>query len=751
MSFPGTITLLFNGLTLALALGFLLIVLSQEMRKELNQFFAVFLFLVMLWNAGSLLAQALSLVDPESPLMTVAIGIMELGFTGSSVAAYVLAAVLIGTQSRRFYLLAFASLLVVLGYQLFLMVSDTHLPIELVEDGTFTYRLQPLSSVFYIVFDGATLYIIWRYHRKIKSRMLIIGIALFAVGQSLGFLNPELRALSISLNTSSLATLIISFAILRQEFIVPLAERVTQVEAMHKVSLAISSQIGIDTVLNQIATQAAGWLDADAAGIFLNVGNELELSTVYNLPGHFTQSRLKLGQGIAGTVAETHQSIRLENYRLQWRGEPDLPLAHETFGSVICVPLVYIGEVIGVLMVVSGHHGRLFEREHVHLLELLGAQAAVAIAHSQLFADQRELTHQVEAACSQLETLLISTENPVVAVNRRFRLIFANPAAKELFSFDENVKESSITDLLPAVAFPPHYRDALRDLRRSRVHVYEISLGDQVFLCHLAGLGPSRTAGWVAVLNDVTKLKELDRLKSEMVRMTCHDLKNPLQAAMAHLELLDDDLSQGEGAAASRTIAVIQNQLERMNRIIGGILDLERVETGMPTMELSSPEHTVRCALDEVSDLARERTIRLEVNIGTDAKFLADPMQFQRALTNLIENAIKFTLSGGMVNISVKRDPEEDRVVFQVEDTGIGIPEELQAMVFDRFFRGGQKGQKGAEHISGSGLGLSLVKTIVENHSGRVWLKSKEGQGTTFFMSVPAAKEPANDVTSHSQ
>jgi signal transduction histidine kinase len=749
MAFPGTITLLFNGLTLALALGFLLIVLSQEMRKEINQFFATFLFLVILWNAGSLLAQALSLVDRESPLIAFAIGFMELGFTGSSVAAYVLTAVLAGTQSRRFHWLAFASLLVVFGYQLFLIAGNTNAPLTISEDGATTFRLQPISSIFYTIFDGATVYIIWRYHRKINSHMLITGITLFAIGQSLGFLNPELKAVSISTNTSSLATLIISFAILRKEIIVPLAERATQVEAMHKVSLAITSQISIDTVLNQIATQAATWLDADAAGIFLNVGKELELATVYNLPRRLIQSRLKPGQGIAGTVATTYQSIRLENYRQQWHGEPDLPLAHETFGSVICVPLIYVGEVTGVLMVVAGQHGRLFEREHVHLLELLGAQAAVAIAHSRLFAHQRDLTQQVEAARSQLETLLISTENPVVAADRHLQLIFANPAARMLFSLDDNLKGRTVIDLLPRAALPPRYRDALQDLRRSRVHVYEISLNDKIFLCHLAKLGRPRTTGWVAVLNDITQLKELDRLKSEMVRMTSHDLKNPLQAAMAHLELLDDDLSRGEITESSQTIAVVQKQLERMNRIIGGILDLERIETGMPAIELSSPEQIVKHAVEEVCELAKERSIQLNTNIHTHAKFLANPTQFQRALTNLIENAIKFTLPDGTVNISVNLDPHDNSLVFQVEDTGIGIPQDMQHLVFDRFFRGGEKGQKGAEHISGSGLGLSLVKTIVENHQGKVWLNSEEGKGTTFFITVPEASEFKDHGYSH--
>jgi signal transduction histidine kinase len=751
MSFAGTITLLFNGLTLALALGFLLIVLWQDTQKQLNQFFAIFLFLVMLWNVGSLVAQAVFLVDSQSPLTLIAISVMELGFTGSSVAAYVLTAVLVGAQSRRFYLLAFAGLLVVFGYQLFLIVNNTRLPIELLDDGIFIYRLQPISSLFYVLFDGATIYLLSRYHRKIRSRMLILGIALFAAGQSIGFLNPELRALSFSINVSSMATLVTSFAILRQEIIVPLAERITQVEAMHKVSLAVTSQIAIDTVLNQIATQAAGWLDADAAGIFLVSGETLQLATVYNLPQQFVHSRIDMGKGIAGTVAQTHQSIRLENYRRQWHGEPDLPLARETFGSVICVPLSYIGDVIGVLIVVSGHHGRLFEREHVHLLELLGAQAAVAIAHSQLFAEQRKLTQQVEAARSQLETLLISTENPVVAVDRCFRLIFANPAARVLFSLDDDIRGQEVASALPPEALPTRYRSALRELSRNHVHVYEISLNGKVFLCHLAKLGRPRATGWVAVLNDITHLKELDRLKSEMVRMTSHDLKNPLQAAMAQLELLGDDVNQGEISDAAQTIATIEKQLERMNRIIGGILDLERVNAGVPSMELTAVGQVVFSAVEEVCDLARERNIQLEVDIDTEAKFLADPVQFQRALTNLVENAVKFTPTDGSVRVSVKSDTLHSTVIFRVMDTGIGIPQHLQSQVFDRFFRGGQSGQKGAEHVSGSGLGLYLVKTIVENHLGKVWLESAEGKGTTFFISVPEVGEVSGAQASHSQ
>lgn len=737
MSTLNVITLLFNGITLALALGFLIIVLWQDARKELNQFFAIFLFLVILWNMGSLIALGVLLIDDSSVLLSLASSIMELGFTGSSVAVYALTAVLVGVHTRRFRWLAFVSLFLVLGYQVFLILNNVPIPFRLGEGGTVQYRFQSLSALFYFAFDGMTFYLVWRYQRKIRPGGLFLGLNLFVLGQALGFLNPSLGIASASINISSFAALVISFAILKREIITPLAERITQLEAIHKVSLAITSQISLERVLEQIAIQAAGWLDADAAGIFLVDQQCLRLATVYNLPASYTNSTLNWGDGVAGTVAKTGQSIYLENYGRDWKGAADLPLACETFGSVISVPLMYRSDAIGVLMVISGRQGNMFRREDVRPLELLGAQAAVAIAHSHSFAEQGKLTAQVEAARSQLETVLTSTENPVIAINRQFQLIFANPAAQNLFITKIENRTDLITQLLPSGVMPTSYREVLKHLKQRGSYIYEVSVRGQVYLCHIGQLGRPRPAGWVAVLNDVTQLKELDRLKSEMVRMTSHDLKNPLQAAMANLELLEEDLAEYEDTEVQSSVVTIGKQLTRMNRIIAGILDLERLKAGTPAMVTCHPRQIVKNSVDEVLHLADDKHVSLEAVMRDDVPcFLADPSQFERALINLIENAIKFTPEGGQVMLRVQS--ELDSVVFEVKDNGIGIPSHLQPIVFDRFVRGGQRGQKGAEHIGGSGLGLSIVKTIVENHQGEVWLKSAEGQGTTFFIRVPA-------------
>jgi signal transduction histidine kinase len=724
-----TITLLLNGITLALALSVLVIILWHDARKELNQFLAVFLIMVALWIAGSLVSQAIALVAPDSELKYIANSVLQLGFTGSSIAVYALAAVLVKVQPRRFRLLTFAGLSLVLGYRVFLMASNAPTFVSAVEGSQ--PSVQPLTLLFYILFDGAAFYLLWRYRRKIRTRGLYLGLMLFIAGQSLGFLNPQLEVFSMSVNVSAVASLLISFSIVGEEIVVPLAQRNSQVEAIRSVNLAITGQSAIEAMLEKIAAQSALLLSADGVGVYLRNVDALELVMTHGLPEKYRGAKIAIGDGLVGTVARSRQTQVLASYADDWQGADDLPLARETFGSVVCTPLLYSEQAIGALLVVAARHGRLFQREDAYLLELLGMQAAVAIAHSRLFEEQRSLTQQVEVSRSQLEAVLANTQSPVLAVNRELKLIFANPAARLLFPDDAALYAASADQQNPLL--PPDLRAALRDLRKLGVHVYEVSVNDKIYLCYLTNLGYRRSDGWVAVLNDVTQLKELDRLKSEMVRMTSHDLKNPLQAAMANLELLRDDIYETADEEVKQSIVNIDKQLDRMSRIISGILDLERVKAGTPSFEVCAPAQLIDSAVGEMRFLAEDRGVTLEVtHADVLPSFVCDVEQFGRAIINLLENAIKFTPSGGRVQVSARVDG--DRIQFEVADTGVGIESDVQARVFDRFYRAKQKGM---EHVSGSGLGLSLVKAVVESHHGEVWLESAAGAGTKVHVTVP--------------
>jgi two-component system, OmpR family, phosphate regulon sensor histidine kinase PhoR len=741
------ITLIFDSLTLALASAFLFIMLWHDAEKPLIRFFSIFLLMVIIWDMGSLLLQVGLLVVDDAGLINWAVSLIELGFAGSSVALYSLTTVTIGVHNHRFRAMTFASLLLIIFYRLFLITSTT--PRIIVDiDNLSAYQLQPLFVPFYLLFGCATLFWLWQSRRKIRSSGLKAGIIIFLLGQSLIFVNPTLVVASFTTSTSFFGVLMVSVAIIQQEIMMPLSERLSQIEAMHKVSLAVSSQIALDTVLDEIAVQAAGWLSADGAGIFLAdklTGRQmrrLELTTVHNLPKQLLNLQVIPGVGLAGSVAKERKTIYLENYRRDWTGSDDFSLARDTFGSVIASPLIYGDAIIGVLMVIAGWQGRLFDSHDVYLLELLSAQAAVAISHSQFFKEQQQLTRQVEAARSQLEAVLTSTENPVIAVDRELKLIFSNPAAQSLFSV---AKGAAVMDALPQHLFPKSPGQVMRDILRKGGYVYEVAIQDKVYLCHLAALGYGRVVGWVALLNDVTQLKELDRLKSEMVRMASHDLKNPLMGAMAYLDLLKDDLDELDYTASEKIIATIERQLERMNRIIRGILDIERIRTESDFAgEVCSPKKIVASAIVELEPFIAEKGILINTHIDERiASFWGNREQFKRVLVNLIENAVKFTLNDGQVWVSVYED--DDEVVFEVKDTGVGIPKAIQSRVFDRFFRGQQES---VAHVTGSGLGLNLVKSIVEKHKGRIWLESEENRGTTFFVAIPIS---TNSSLSHSQ
>lgn len=732
-----TITLLLNGLTLALALSLLLLLLWQDSRNETNRYFSLFLFSVLIWTAGSMLARAAAFVNAEQQTIQLGLRLLDIGFAASNICLYLYAVVVTGSRGRWFRVAAIAGLAVMLFYEVLLLVTDTPRPYEVTQSGVLHYRFEPSSALLYIIFLSGTVLVIWRNQRKIRARSLVIGILLFVIAQVLGLVSPRLRALGIAENGGSLAALLMSYAVIKQQIMTPLLGRATQLEAVRDVGLAVSSRLRLSETLGTIATQAARILQADGAAIFLMDQTRLVLSAVHNMPEQFVGISIPLGHGIVGTVAVERRGRRVDSYHFEWQGETDLPLAAETFGSVVCTPLMFANEVVGVLLVVHSRQGRLFNHEDVRLLELLGPQAAVAITNSRLFEAERELSSDLASAKNQLETVLSSTRNPVVAIDRNFRIIFANRAAENLVN-DRSLPITighCIFDLIPPHYFPPRPKRALRDLRSRGVHVYEISLSDQTFLCHIAGLGQIRTDGWVVVLNDVTQLKELDRLKSQMIQMTSHDLKNPLQAAMSYLELLSEDGEDVLSDDMKSYIGYVWNQLTRMYRIISGILDLERIQLGTPVHELCDITAILERVVQDLTAQARSKQVTVTCSTApTLPDILGDEQQISQALTNLVENAVKFTDSGGIVD--VRATVNADHVCIDISDTGIGIPADEQQRVFERFYRGKQ--QKLA-HVHGSGLGLSLVKTIIDNHHGDISLESTVGQGTTFHIRLPAA------------
>ncbi len=251
-----------------------------------------------------------------------------------------------------------------------------------------------------------------------------------------------------------------------------------------------------------------------------------------------------------------------------------------------------------------------------------------------------------------------------------------------------------------------------------------------------------RKALEVGLQRQVRELEELDRMRTEFVATVSHELRTPLTSIIGEVELLaDGDLGELT-PIQERAMDMIGRNSARLLTLINDLLTLNHSETSALQLNLEQTSVTalvggVRC---QVADLAAAKPVTFTVDCDPCVgDVLADHAQLDRALLNLLTNAVKFTPPGGSVTLEARR--HADDVVFRVRDTGVGIPEDEQDRLFTRFFRSSTATNLA---IQGTGLGLVIVKQIVEQHGGTISVASVPGQGTTVTMTVPARAAAAS-------
>jgi PAS domain S-box-containing protein len=224
------------------------------------------------------------------------------------------------------------------------------------------------------------------------------------------------------------------------------------------------------------------------------------------------------------------------------------------------------------------------------------------------------------------------------------------------------------------------------------------------------------------------KVHYLERLKTDMIRIAAHDLRNPIHLVNTYAALLQDDLRPILSDQHRQFLEAIDRAAGQMLRITNNILSPERIEQNAESMQLIDLRNLVEENYFAHKDQARQKRLTYEVALPEQSMSVnGDPSQLSEALANLIVNAIKYTPEGGHILVSLLQN--KSRAVVNVEDTGYGIPAEQQEKLFQPFFRADMNEIK---HIDGTGLGLHLVKNIVERHFGKVHFKSIQGQGSTF-------------------
>lgn len=350
--------------------------------------------------------------------------------------------------------------------------------------------------------------------------------------------------------------------------------------------------------------------------------------------------------------------------------------------------------------------------------------------------EQAHAQHQQQESDHLVQSLLKSITDPLVIMDDQHRIQLLNPAAAELFTTNsDEASEKQLQDVINSDALMALFGGKNQNLKEWD------SANGQTFIPRTETvLDPNgKLAGWILVLRDITRFKKLNRNQSEFIRIVSHDLRSPLTSIQGFASMTPMAGSLNE--KQQHFVEKILSGITQMSTLVDNIQDAGRYdpETGfydVSRAHLDLGEMVNRIVENHLVP-AEKQELQVSVNVGDDVPIInVDTHMLERAVTNLVDNAIKYTPNGGNVNVSVERHGEQ--VVIAVKDSGLGISAEHQKLLFQRHVRIPRQEHK---RIKGTGLGLFIVRSVAQKHGGDAWVESVEGEGSTFKLMLPLEGE----------
>jgi signal transduction histidine kinase/HAMP domain-containing protein len=576
------------------------------------------------------------------------------------------------------------------------------------------------------------------------------------------------------------------------------SNRAKEMSALHLVTLEIGAQLDLNALLQSLVRRAVELMCADAGAVFFcdADGQELGLVISYRYNLLHTNIRLPRGQGVAGQVLLTGQPMMINDY-------PNWPGRAEIFDdwpyAVAAASLFGAERMLGVLEVTSHSATRPFNLDDLDLLSRFAAQAAVAIQNANAYRAEKEahlLAQKVREAALMLGNSLdldelldgiweqlgqvVAYDSAVIfllegdTLKARSAVGFAPEVQVESLAvqvsddvlFDEIARTGQVLVLPDARADsrfrgyagtggvrgwmgvplfargrligcmtldkyqPDFYRP--QDAKTAQAFAAQAALALEN--ARLYAEEQQRTADLAAALEE---RQELDRLKNEFIQNTSHELRMPLALIRGYAELLEIG-ELGEIQPSQRqAINVMYRRACDLTDLVDGLTILLQNESGAVVRTQVYLQDVAEQTVGDFQLTAENRNLKLRLQVEEGIPPIqGDPEHLRRVLDNLASNAFKFTPEGGTVTIRMR--PEDDGVYSEVADTGIGIPKDKLHRVFERFYQ--VDGSARRRH-GGVGLGLALVKEIVETHGGHVGILSQVGQGTTVWFWLPGKRE----------
>jgi len=366
----------------------------------------------------------------------------------------------------------------------------------------------------------------------------------------------------------------------------------------------------------------------------------------------------------------------------------------------------------------------------------------LALEAAQLRRERERSLLEVAQERSQTRTIIQCMADGVLVANRQGQLVLFNPAALSMLRLRVTPQ---IGAPLEQVIENDHICRLLLSMIHERHPPYsflseEISLSGEFPATLMANVAPATAGegepiGAIAVLRDITKLKELERIKSDFVTMVAHELKAPLAAISGYVDVILGSL----GEDIEQEKKMLERCKERAYSLLALIKDLLDISS-LESSSVASKREPLRLGpiIREIADflrgMAAENEVQMELSLAEDLPLIsADRREMERLLTNLLNNAIKYNVRGGKVYLAARR--QDGFVRIEVKDTGIGISADALPHIFDEFYR--VKNER-TRFTAGTGLGLTIVKKIVNSYFGQIDVESQEGKGSTFSILLPA-------------
>ena len=504
--------------------------------------------------------------------------------------------------------------------------------------------------------------------------------------------------------------------------------------ALAEGAAAINVSLELPDVLQRILHQTMQALQVETVALALIDSTNDDLvfrAATGSNAGCVLDRHLPVGKGIVGEVVSTGRGLVVPIVRDEKRYTELEQFSGINARAIAVAPIQSQGKVIGILEAINPISGA-FDPDALLVMNGIGSIAGTTIQNAQLFG-------QLQAAHERYRELFEDSVDPILLTDENGKILEVNRMTVSLSGYtNEQCRTMSIDQIHEVNWGKVGLEFELFDVANTLN--YESSLhgnNDQTVpvIVHARRIYFEGKESLQWTLHNITTRKKLDTLRDDLTAMIYHDLRSPLANVISSIDILKGILPEDDETVTS-LVSIASNASARMQRLISSLLDINRLEAGQPiaSRETVSPQTLIKDALKSVKMTTDAREQILNCNIKKSLPDIyVDEDMIRRVLINLLENAAKFTPSGGKIEVAgVMKD---GWVQLCVQDNGPGIHSEDQKRVFEKFSR-----VKGKEKISGLGIGLAFCRLAIDGHGGKIWIESKNGQGARFCLTLPIEK-----------